>query len=56
MRIVALPPDASGHIRAGLQIEPKPGWITYWREPGESGIRLRRGDLVHRLIDHGFVL
>ncbi len=38
MRIVALPPDASGHIRAGLQIEPKPGWITYWREPGESGI------------------
>lgn len=38
MRIVALPPDATGHIRAGLQIEPKPGWITYWREPGESGI------------------
>lgn len=38
MRIVALPPDPTGHIRAGLQIEPKPGWITYWREPGESGI------------------
>lgn len=38
MRLIALPPDASGNIRAGLQIEPKPGWITYWREPGNSGI------------------
>lgn len=38
MRLVALPPDAQGHIRAALQIEPQPGWITYWREPGESGI------------------
>jgi DsbC/DsbD-like thiol-disulfide interchange protein len=38
MRVVALSPDAAGNIRAALQIEPKPGWITYWREPGESGI------------------
>ncbi|WP_286182035.1 protein-disulfide reductase DsbD domain-containing protein [Rhizobium sp. ICMP 5592] len=38
MRLVALAPDAQGHIRAALQIEPAPGWITYWREPGESGI------------------
>lgn len=38
MRLIALPPDESGTIRAGLQIEPKPGWITYWREPGNSGI------------------
>ncbi|NLR95288.1 cytochrome C biogenesis protein [Rhizobium sp. P38BS-XIX] len=38
MRLVALAPDAQGHIRAALQIEPQPGWITYWREPGESGI------------------
>jgi len=38
MRLVALPPDAEGHIRAALQIEPQPGWITYWREPGQSGI------------------
>jgi DsbC/DsbD-like thiol-disulfide interchange protein len=38
MRLVALPPDADGKIRAGLQIEPKPGWITYWREPGNNGI------------------
>jgi DsbC/DsbD-like thiol-disulfide interchange protein len=38
MRVVALSPDADGTVRAGLQIEPKPGWITYWREPGQSGI------------------
>ncbi len=38
MRLIALPPDRNGNIRAGLQIEPKPGWITYWREPGNSGI------------------
>jgi DsbC/DsbD-like thiol-disulfide interchange protein len=38
MRLVALPPDADGHARAALQIEPGPGWVTYWREPGESGI------------------
>lgn len=38
MRIVTLPPDASGRVRGGLEIEPKPGWITYWREPGEAGI------------------
>ncbi len=38
VRIVALPPDAQGHVRGGLEIEPKPGWITYWREPGEAGI------------------
>ncbi|RUM26192.1 cytochrome C biogenesis protein [Rhizobium vallis] len=38
MRLVALPADAGGKIRAALQIEQKPGWITYWREPGNSGI------------------
>ncbi|QSY83197.1 protein-disulfide reductase DsbD domain-containing protein [Rhizobium binae] len=38
MRLVALAPGADGKIRAALQIEPKPGWITYWREPGNSGI------------------
>lgn len=38
MRLVALAPDARGKIRAALQIEPKPGWITYWKEPGNSGI------------------
>lgn len=38
MRLVALAPDKHGKIRAGLQIEPNAGWITYWREPGNSGI------------------
>jgi DsbC/DsbD-like thiol-disulfide interchange protein len=38
MRLVALSPDDQGRIRAALQIEPKPGWVTYWREPGDSGI------------------
>lgn len=38
MRLVALPPEPDGSMRAALQIEPKPGWITYWREPGNSGI------------------
>jgi DsbC/DsbD-like thiol-disulfide interchange protein len=38
MRLVVLPPDATGKIRGALQIEPKPGWITYWKEPGDTGI------------------
>jgi DsbC/DsbD-like thiol-disulfide interchange protein len=38
MRLVALAPDAEGRVRGALQIEPAPGWITYWREPGEGGI------------------
>lgn len=38
MRVISLPADASGRIEAALQIELKPGWITYWREPGEAGI------------------
>ncbi|MBB3965443.1 DsbC/DsbD-like thiol-disulfide interchange protein [Rhizobium metallidurans] len=38
MRLVALSPDDNGKIRAGLQIEPNAGWITYWREPGNTGI------------------
>jgi DsbC/DsbD-like thiol-disulfide interchange protein len=38
MRIVALAPDTRGIVRGALQIEPKAGWITYWREPGDAGI------------------
>lgn len=42
MRLIVLPPADEGTYRnvarAALQIEPKPGWITYWREPGASGI------------------
>ncbi|MCF6369858.1 protein-disulfide reductase DsbD domain-containing protein [Rhizobium halophilum] len=38
MRLVALPPNADGIVRGALQIEPSPGWITYWKEPGDAGI------------------
>jgi Uncharacterized protein predicted to be involved in C-type cytochrome biogenesis len=38
MRLIALPPASDGTVRGALQIEPKPGWITYWREPGDAGI------------------
>ncbi|MGE6740966.1 protein-disulfide reductase DsbD domain-containing protein [Allorhizobium pseudoryzae] len=38
MRIIALAPEADGTVQGALQIEPKDGWITYWKEPGEAGI------------------
>lgn len=38
MRVVTLDIDSQGVVQAGLEIELKPGWITYWREPGEAGI------------------
>ncbi len=38
MRLIALPPSSDGTVKGALQIEPKPGWMTYWREPGDAGI------------------
>lgn len=38
MRLIVLPPDTNGLRQAALQIEPNPGWFTYWREPGDAGI------------------
>jgi len=38
MRLVAMPPASDGTVRGALQIEPNPGWITYWKEPGDAGI------------------
>ncbi len=38
MRLLVLPATADGTRQAALQIEPTPGWITYWREPGDAGI------------------
>lgn len=29
---------ADGSLRAGIEIELKPGWKTYWRQPGDAGI------------------
>ncbi|WEZ84135.1 protein-disulfide reductase DsbD family protein [Rhizobium sp. 32-5/1] len=38
VRIVAARPLSDGTIPAILDIRLKPGWKTYWREPGASGI------------------
>jgi DsbC/DsbD-like thiol-disulfide interchange protein len=38
MRLILLPEDADGLRQGALVIEPKPGWITYWKEPGDVGI------------------
>lgn len=38
MRIVALSPDSTGKVEGVIEIEPTPGWITYWREPGDAGM------------------
>lgn len=38
MRLVVLAAETDGRRDAMLEIEPRPGWITYWREPGDSGI------------------
>lgn len=38
IRIVAAPVDKDGTIPASLEIKLNPGWKTYWREPGASGI------------------
>ncbi|MEJ6781235.1 protein-disulfide reductase DsbD domain-containing protein [Aminobacter sp. Piv2-1] len=31
-------PDAEGKLQGVLFIELKPGWKTYWRDPGDSGV------------------
>ena len=38
MRLILLPQEADGTRHGALVIEPKPGWITYWKEPGDVGI------------------
>jgi len=38
MRLVVMPPDQDGRREGALVIEPNPGWITYWKEPGDVGI------------------
>ena len=38
MRLILMPGDDKGTYEGALQIEPNAGWITYWREPGDSGI------------------
>lgn len=31
-------PDVEGRLRGVLDIELKPGWKTYWRDPGDAGV------------------
>lgn len=38
MRVVALSQPRNGIITALVQIEPKDGWKTYWRNPGNAGM------------------
>ena len=38
MRLLALSQPRNGIVRALVQIEPKQGWKTYWRNPGTAGM------------------
>ena len=38
VRLVAVMDPGSGSISAMVEVELEPGWKTYWREPGGSGI------------------
>lgn len=38
LRLVSLRDGATGQLSAGLQIVLDPGWKTYWRSPGSSGL------------------
>jgi len=31
-------PDEAGRLQGALEIMLKPGWKTYWRDPGDSGV------------------
>jgi DsbC/DsbD-like thiol-disulfide interchange protein len=36
--VTAGAPDAEGRLKGALDIELKPGWKTYWRDPGDAGV------------------
>ncbi len=38
VRLVAAGVDGDGRLSAGIEIRLPPGWDTYWRFPGDSGI------------------
>jgi DsbC/DsbD-like thiol-disulfide interchange protein len=38
MRLSALADSEPGKVTAILEIEPLPGWKTYWRDPGDAGM------------------
>ena len=38
IRLIAVPGESRQDIQVGLQIRLEPGWKTYWRSPGDSGV------------------
>jgi DsbC/DsbD-like thiol-disulfide interchange protein len=36
--VTAGEPDEAGQLRGMLEIDLKPGWKTYWRDPGDAGV------------------
>src|SRR5689334_20896997 len=38
MRLIAGTNESNSPLTAGIEIKLKPGWHTYWRYPGDSGI------------------
>ena len=38
LRLIAGGPSESGGVYAGVEFKLEPGWKTYWRAPGDSGI------------------
>ncbi len=36
--VTAGAPDTQGRVKAVLDVELKPGWKTYWRDPGDAGV------------------
>ena len=38
IRLLVAGTDASGRLDGGIEISLDPGWHTYWRSPGDSGI------------------
>ncbi|MFC5385266.1 protein-disulfide reductase DsbD domain-containing protein [Aquamicrobium segne] len=36
--VTAGQPDQNHHLQGVLEISLKPGWKTYWRDPGDSGV------------------
>lgn len=36
--VTAGAPDAGGKLQGALEIDLRPGWKTYWRDPGDAGV------------------
>src|SRR5262245_8662823 len=38
IRLISGKASADGTLRAGIELKLSPGWKTYWRYPGDSGV------------------